>query len=743
MSKRIYFLVISVILIALNGKTQQTLIDKSNCRDGEQVEYCIQHKMQRALLNNPAYLEQLKKDELIRSHETLNKQVQKGIVYKIPVVFHILHDNGSENISDAQVMDALAILNRDFRKLNPDTATIFKDFDGKDNITGLPSSIEPKATDVEIEFVLATKAPNGQCFKGITRTMSPLAYVTSTQNGEGFDQVEAIRNGNDVYQGNWSSDNYLNVFICGNIGGAAGYTYKPSNWNLGDMSNGIWILHTYFGSIGTSTPYSSRAMTHEVGHWLNLSHVWGDNNSPGDVNSCGIGNDFVDDTPDCVGSTSCFTLKNSCSTDNAYWGFDMTDNIENYMEYSYCAKMFTPGQSSRMRQALNSSIGGRNNLFKTSNLIATGTNGNATLCKAEFGASKTNICSGTTIQLEDKTYNKATSWSWSITPSVGWAYTSGSTATDQNPSIRFDSTGLYQVSLTASDGSTSDSEVKSGFIRVLKESASLPFFEGFETYNSLNSTTNWGIENPNNNNGFEISTTVGLNSNKSVVLQNFNQAAGSTDELVSSPVDLSGNVGSLTMSFRYAYRKRQSANSEILRVYVSKDCGETWAQQKAIGGSSLSSVVVGSSWAPQQATDWKTVHITNISPSFWVSNFRYKFKFESNDGNNLYLDNINIYNGSPSDEPILGIAQQEVEQEMNIYPNPADEEIYIDFNTNTAEQLEIKLTDISGKQIQSYRIFSAVGTNEVVINTADCKPGLYFVTLIGSAASSVKSLVIE
>jgi len=725
------------------GLTQQTLIDKSNCRDGEQVEYCLQHKVQRALMNNPAYLEQLKKDEIVRSHEAKNNTIQKGVVYKIPIVFHILHDNGSENISDEQVMDALAILNRDFRKLNPDTATIFKDFDGKDNLTGLPSSIEPKATDVEIEFVLATKAPNGQCFKGITRTTSPLAYVTSIQNGEGFDQVDAIKNGNDVYQGNWDSENYLNIFICGNIGGAAGYTYKPSNWNTGDMSNGIWILHTYLGSIGTSTPYSSRALTHEVGHWLNLSHVWGDNNSPGDVNSCGIGNDFVDDTPDCVGSTSCFTLKNSCSTDNAYWGFDITDNIENYMEYSYCAKMFTPGQSSRMRQALNSSIGGRNNLFQTSNLIATGTNGNATLCKAEFGASKTNVCSGTTIQLQDKSYNKATSWNWTITPSVGWSYMSGSTATDQNPSIRFDSTGIYQVTLSASDGSTSDSEVKNGFIRVLKESAALPFFEGFETYTSFNTITNWGIENPNNNNSFEINTGTGLNSNKSVVLQNFNQASGSVDELVSSPVDLSNNSGSLTLSFRYAYRKRQSTNGEILRVYVSKDCGETWSQQKAIGGSSLSSVVVATSWAPQQSSDWKTVHITNISSSFWVSNFRYKFRFESNDGNNLYLDNINIYQGSPSDEPILGLEDHQVTQEMNVYPNPADEEVHVDFNAYAAEQLEIKLTDISGKQVQTYRISSAIGTNEVILNTQSCTPGIYFVTVLGSSTSCIKPVVIK
>ena len=71
------------------------------------------------------------------------------------------------------------------------------------------------------------------------------------------------------------------MFICGDIGGAAGYTTKPSGWSATQMTNGIWVLHDYVGSIGTSSIGSSRTMTHEVGHWLNLDHTWGPNNNPG------------------------------------------------------------------------------------------------------------------------------------------------------------------------------------------------------------------------------------------------------------------------------------------------------------------------------------------------------------------------------------------------------------------------------------------------------------------------------
>ena len=71
------------------------------------------------------------------------------------------------------------------------------------------------------------------------------------------------------------SNKYLNVYVVADAGGAGGYTNYPSNFNFGDMSNGIWILHTQFGEIGTSSTSAGRSMTHECGHWFNLAHTWG------------------------------------------------------------------------------------------------------------------------------------------------------------------------------------------------------------------------------------------------------------------------------------------------------------------------------------------------------------------------------------------------------------------------------------------------------------------------------------
>ena len=125
-------------------------IDPTNVRDGEQVEYCIQHKKMAALMQNTDYVLQKQQDD-IEFAKALKKAQPKGVVYRIPIVFHVLHNNGVENISDEQIMDQLAILNRDFRKQNADTATVQSDF------VGMP-------TDAEIEFVLATKAPKAPLF---------------------------------------------------------------------------------------------------------------------------------------------------------------------------------------------------------------------------------------------------------------------------------------------------------------------------------------------------------------------------------------------------------------------------------------------------------------------------------------------------------------------------------------------------------------------------------------------------
>jgi PKD repeat protein len=705
----------------LSGFAQKSSFDASNARDGETVEYCIQHKKHVALLNNPAYVQSLSEDETIRQKEAQHFNGQKGTIYKIPVVFHVLHNNGIENISDEQIYDALAILNRDYRLQNTDANNVVSDFQGD------PS-------DVEIEFVLATKAPNGTCFKGITRTANSISY----NGANGDNQVDAIIAGNDVYNGQWAGNKYMNIFICGDIGGAAGYTMKPSNWVGTSMYNGIWVLHNYVGSIGTSSTSTSRTLTHEVGHWLNLDHTWGGNNNPGNATSCST-DDAVQDTPNCIGVTSCALNSNTCNSDDAFFGFAIRDNVENYMDYSYCSKMFTAGQVTRMRNAVVSSVGGRSNLWTSTNLNATGATGVLTLCKAEFTSNKRSVCVGDEVEFYDDTYNAVSGWNWSFPSGTP------STSTDQNPVITYNTPGVYEVSLIATSGTSSDTETKTGYIRVLPSSATIPFFEGFENYTSLNNLTNWEVYNPNNNNAFAITNSTSHSGSQCVKLTNFGQTGANSDELISSAVDLSGVAsqgGVVTLSFRYAYRKRSSSNVEWLKVFITNDCGSSWVQRKTISGSQLSSLVSSTAWTPSSTADWTTVHMVNVTSEYWVDNFRYKFEFEGNNGNNFYLDDINIYLGSPSNDIVLGLENNGEIPELSIFPNPTEDELNIKFASATNQNANVQIRDVTGKILQQHVIKAAAGSNLVLLNTDSIAAGSYFVTIsVGGAQKTLQFVV--
>lgn len=709
MRKSLTLLFLGVALGMMAQNKSIHTFDPANARDGESVEFCHQHKKMAALLQDPAFLQQRLLDSLDELH-CATKPIEKGVVYKIPVVFHVLHNNGPENITDEQILDALSIMNRDFRLLNQDANNVQAEFQG------MPS-------DVEVEFLLATKAPNGQCFKGITRTVNAI----TNDGSDGGNQVDAIIAGNDVYNGAWPGNRYLNIFICGDIGGAAGYTTKPSGWSATQMTNGIWVLHDYVGSIGTSSVGSSRTLTHEVGHWLNLDHTWGPNNNPGNASSCST-DDNVQDTPNCIGVQACIFASNTCNSDNAYWGFDIKDNVENYMDYSYCSKMFTTGQKTRMRNALQSNNTGRANVISQANLTLVGAGAAPYLCKADFSTDRTTVCVGDQIQFTDESYNLVNSWSWSFpggTPA---------TATSQDVTVTYSTPGLYSVTLDASDGGTNDSEVKTNYIRVLLAPTTIPFYEGFENYNSLNNLMNWELYNPGANNAFDIDNTTSFNGNKCAKLQNFGQAVGSIDELISTPIDLSGLTAgqTVTLSFRYAYRKKLAADNEALKVFITGDCGDTWVQRKTLTGNQLGSQAVATSWKPTSQADWVTVHMTNVTSTYFQQNFRAKWRFEGNGGNNFYLDDINLYNGAPSNEVVLGI--QEEDALLNgaiVYPNPASDELNVEYSSATTEKMWIMLIDNHGKQVQSHQINSNAGKNLVMLDTQALAAGKYTLIIQG------------
>ncbi|CAG5084267.1 zinc-dependent metalloprotease [Parvicella tangerina] len=709
---KIYKITLGVLISGVSMSSfaqapQERVLDENNMRDGENIEYCTQHKKMLEMLKNPAAMKIYQAEQVIFEQELqqmkASRQQTGYSIDTIPIVFHVLHNDGAEKISRAQILDALDIMNRDYATLNADTANVVSSFQ---SIIGKP----------KIHFALATKAPNGQCFSGITYTQDAASY----EGDDGQGQVTAIIQGNDVYNGQWPGDEYLNIFICGDIGGAAGYTMTPSGWIGASMYNGIWVLHNYVGSIGTSSTYTSRTLTHEAGHWLNLEHTWGGNNNPGNSSSCST-DDGVSDTPNTIGVTACVLGENTCGP---------LANVENYMDYSYCSKMFTDGQVDRMRTALASSIGGRNNLTTTANLINTGVR-DYSLCKADFDADNIIVCEGQTVEFTDGSYHSVNDWNWTFTGG------SPSSSTSQNPSVTYNTPGTYSVTLTASDGSTSDNETKTNYITVLPSTGrSLTVEEGFETLTLPDSE--WFVENPDGSNGWTITSAAAASGSKSLRLNNSSNDDGDVDEFVSSTIDLS-NVTDFELSFKYAFAQKSSNNTDYMRVYVSNDCGASWSVRKNISASTIATAPNTTSNFVPSSDEWEQVTITNITPSYWTSNFRFKIQFVSGGGNNVYLDDINLY-----DPNAASVKENDDISLFRVFPNPARDVAKVSFDLYESSDVKVTLTDMLGQEVQLISQSKLPsGSHQFDVNTTGLSNGVYFVNLAVDQKIITQKLIVE
>ncbi len=725
MFNRIIFL-LGLVLLATPNLNAQNQIDPQNCREGETVEYCRQHTYHNELLKDPAAKKKFEKDEAQRKADVAAFKAAKAkgdipsktVLFRIPVVFHLLHNGGAEKISDAQIMDALRILNRDYNLQNADANQVYTPWQGL-------------AADVQIEFVLATKAPNGTCFSGITYTDDPITYAGAS----GTQIVNAIKSGNDVYNGEWAGNKYLNIFICEDIGGAAGYTYLPGAQGT-NMRNGIWVLSTYVGSIGTGNVNRSRTLTHEVGHWLGLPHTWGGTNNPGIQSNCSnFSDDGIDDTPETIGNTSCNYFANTCNLDFAYWGFDQVDNVENYMEYSYCSKMFTNDQALEMQGTLNSGVGGRNNVVAGFNLASVGADSNLVICKTDFSSIQNDICVGDTVNFLDGSYHDITAWNWNFSGGTP------STSSDENPVIQYNTPGVYSVTLTATDASNNSmTETKTAFINVLPAGVQLPYVEGFEGYTSLTDPSSfWRADNPSGN-GFELFSGTGSEGNKCLRLRNYGQPDGNVDEVISNNFDLSAMSSSetVTFSFKYAYRKRNSTNYEVLRMYASPDCGLNWNVRKTLAGSLLSNEVVTSEWTPA-ASDFVLVHVTGVNSTYFTPNLQTKFSFDSDGGNNLYIDQINFYTGGPVN---VGLEEGVIEN-LALFPNPAVDELNLRFNISESSKVVLSVKDITGKILKNIVVDAQIGDNLVMMETSEFASGVYFLTINTGNSNKTLQFVVK
>lgn len=627
--------------------------------------------------------------------------------YIIPVVFHVIHTNGSENISDAQIKDGIDILNKTFRKQLADTASIVSVF-------------KSLHADCDIEFRLAQKDPNGNCHSGINRIVSPL-----TETGD--HSVKKLIH--------WPPNQYLNIYIVKNAAGLAGHCVWPSDADTIPEWDGIVIGYNYVGSIGASNYTQSVALAHECGHYLNLHHIWGGNNVPNfyyypcaDPNKdCNI-DDLVADTPPTIGWQTCNLNGASCG--------NTVDNVQNTMDYSYCNRMFTYGQKARMHACLNSSIAGRNNLWQSSNLIATGVSTPVNLCASDFMANKQVVCqnSGNQIVFTNTAYN-------STYTATYWDFPGGtpSSSSVNSPTVTYTTPGIYPVSLKVKNNTDSVMLTKSNFITVLANTGtqSYPFSESFESTSNLNGTT-WYASSLDTLNTFILTNTAAFSGQKSVMVPMHHGAGGSQDELYSQIINLTG-APSLNISFKYAFARRDTgAVVDNLKLMIANNCNGTWITRATITGTTLTTAnSQASSYIPSGNWEWKAGS-GSIPTSYLTSGFRFKFVLTTSEANNFYLDDINLDVGA-------GITElSEILTNLDLFPNPVSDQLNLRFELSEPKQLEIEVFNVLGQSVYNYgKSFFSSGDHQISIKTQDLSTGMYFLKISDHGRQINKTFIIN
>jgi len=647
-------------------------------------------------------LNRAKLNDFVREYIRQHPKSDDDEVYVIPVVFHVVHEYGDENISYDIIQDAVDRINKDYRKMRDDTASIKDEF-------------KPIAADTKIEFRLARKDPDGNCTMGVTRT-----YSSSTNSGG--------ENAKDI-AGSWDNSKYLNIWTVKAMSesGVAGYSYYPGT--APDEWDGIILLYDYV----------SRALTHEAGHYLGLPHPWGSTNDPGMADNCDI-DDGIEDTPNTIGHTSCNLNAVTCGS---------LDNVQNFMDYSYCYRMFTNGQAAVMRATLNSDESHRNNLWTESNRIATGTNDDYIdeECApiADFTQSKRMICAGATITYNDYSYN-AMSIDYRM-----WNFEGGEpeTSYDENPTVLYNEGGRFSTELYVENSVDGNSMFKEDNLYVYGKTDGyrLPYTEHFETSTfpliSGNNSNDFYVENynPNPAGGDEwwipgaeswMQVDAGY-TGKSIRIRN-SRVGTKKNKLYMPNIVIINDTVPLEVSFKVAAAKKSSDSyTDMLYFYYSTSCGDTLRIAHSLSGSNLITSIENSprDYVPLQ-DEWKEHSFTIPASSLKGKNFRLVIQSENRFGNTIYIDDVTYSQNAPTNINTETVT-------MSAYPNPFYDNLMLDVDVE--DEYTVEAYDMMGRMLFSERFAEQhIDLGNAFANEVD---GVYFLKVYSGEDCRTIKLVKE
>ncbi len=603
----------------------------------------------------------------------------------IPVVVHIIHNGGTENISDAQIQSQIDVLNQDFRK-----------------IAG--TNGDGSGVDTEIEFCLAKISPDGHCTNGIVRVQSTLTNHLTYQRA----QLKQLSY--------WDNTRYLNMYVVKSINGNSGIGGYSSFPGGPPDEDGIVVRHNYFGKTGTASATFGRTTTHEISHWFGLYHTF--NNGCG-TDICTDG-DYVCDTPPAANPNYGCPTVNSCSNDFP----DVNDQIANYCDYSddACKNMFTAGQKARMDATLETI---RTVIWSAPNVTATGCDSTympPAVCPpvADFTALTSDICVGSSITFYNRSLNNPTSFIWNFpggTPS---------SSTTVNPSVTYASTGSYSATLIVSNVTGTDTIELLNYVTVTSPASGMPNTWGDNFENGNFPSNGLSIDNPDGDITWERTTDAASEGIASARIQNLvNINYGQSDALLLPRIDFTALPIPIKLGFKWAYARSDANYSDELIVLVSSDCGTTWTQKFYRTGNGLATGPTQTTLFIPDSTQWKfaSIDLTSYSTNDHVD---IKIVNVTDGGNALYIDSLKVGDFDFTMLP-SSINEAEASNNLIIFPNPVEQILNVAFRNGSPNSMrEIQVTNILGELILSLQ---NLNQSAYTINTSDYSSGVYVIQI--------------
>lgn len=655
----------------------------------------------------------------------------------IPVVVHVIHKSSTlvgtdENLSDSTIQAVINNVN-----------------DAFSHTSGLSFTNPFSGVDLNIRLCLAIRDTAGQETTGIIRHADDVLTITNEDNN--ITQ--------ETY--NWDPSQYLNFYLVSDIvsdesspvsSGTLGYAYLPSAHGLG-FDGAVFIA--------SENTFWHGLVTHEVGHYLGLTHTFTGGCQNDD---CTIDGDMVCDTPpkkdpggasfDCSNSDDCHADDDDQSANNPFRPTNLggigniEDSNENYMDYSgSCWQAFTEGQKDRMRTILLSTRASlfesdactpfeENDLAITSILFPEG-NICSSILEPEIEIQNDGSDTITTATIHVKV-NNILQYEYTFT---GELRTGNSTVVKLNNTTFSEGENELHVYVNTVNG-VDDEKMSNDTITIfnsLHTISDFPYEEGFEeSFDDIN----WSLYNPEEDKTWEINDEASAydTGEHSIVIDNFTSdlSFSENDWLITPVLNLTSHIDPL-VSFDVAYAPYGPSNYEGLAIYISEDCGTSWNEVYLKENLELATSDINVSSFTPDSSEWR-------NDTFDISAYagkQIKIGFENHPGwgNRLFIDNFTI--SASSNQPLTTQIEENKDiLSCQLHPNPSDHNTTLElYNTVNQESIDVTIYDAMGQVAQTYHFISDGGLQAFELTSSSLSKGTYLITIHTPHSKITKKLI--